>query len=84
MAPDKDDKALHVLRLQRISDKIVAAERDYRAREADEDDVIKMYDRGLCDLRHLESVAAKRRSAWAAYKALLDEGERLLAAGRKG
>lgn len=76
-------KARHVERLHEISVEIAAAAERYHAAEREEDAAIARYDAGRADLAEVEKFAAKREAAWGPYRELTDEGERLLALGRK-
>jgi hypothetical protein len=75
--------AAHVRALQGMTAEIAAAEAAYQGACQDEDAAVRRYDDGDIELAELEAVAAKREAAWKTYKALCDEGERLLAVGKK-
>lgn len=76
-------KAAHVRTLHGISADIATAEAAYQAACQAEDAALRSYDDGEIELAELEAVAAKREAAGKTYTALCDEGERLLAVGKK-
>lgn len=74
--------AQHVRALHDVSAKIDAAREVWRTATAEEDRVCNEFTAGRATFDDLKAANARANEAWTPYKALCDEGERILAASK--